>query len=288
MTIAVLIVFGLCLGSFANALVWRVHEQGASRGAKKKGILKRVQDDNVDRLSILRGRSMCTDCGHELAAKDLIPVFSWLSTGGKCRYCRRKISVQYPIVEIATALLFVASYLYWPYTLTTDNWQVVAFGLWLLILTGLMALLVYDLRWYLLPNRIVYPLTVLAGCMALIQVAVTPEPLSAVIDTALSVLVGGGIFYALFQVSGGKWIGGGDVKLGWVLGLIIGSWAGSLLMIFIAALLGTIVSIPLMVDKKLKRNSVIPFGPFLIIGAISVVLFGSEILDWYTQLVSVG
>lgn len=282
MTIAVLIVLGLCLGSFANALVWRVHQQ-AEESKKKKPSKKRLHE-----LSISKGRSMCPDCKHGLATKDLVPVLSWLSTGGKCRYCRRKISVQYPIIEIATAMLFLASYVFWPYQLTAYSWQVAAFGFWLLILTGLMALLVYDFRWYLLPNRIVYPLTVLAGCMALIQVAVAPEPLSAVIDTALSVLVGGGIFYALFQVSGGKWIGGGDVKLGWLLGLIIGSWAGSLLMIFIAALLGTLVSIPLMVDKKLKRDSVIPFGPFLIAGAIITVLFGSEILDWYTQLLSVG
>ncbi len=282
MLICFLIVLGLCLGSFANALIWRVHQQ-AEESKKKKPSKKRL-----DELSITKGRSMCPDCGHELSAKDLVPVLSWLSTKGKCRYCHKKISAQYPAVEIATAVLFVVSYVFWPYDLTTDGWQVIAFGLWLVILTGLMALLVYDLRWYLLPNRIVYPLTVLAGSMALIQVAMAPEPASAVIDTVLSVLVGGGIFYALFQLSGGKWIGGGDVKLGWLLGLVIGSWAGSLLMIFIAALLGSLVSIPLIMDKKLKRTSVIPFGPFLIAGAIITVLFGSEILDWYTQLLSVG
>lgn len=282
MIIAVLIVFGLCLGSFANALVWRVHQQ-AEESKKKKPSKKRLQE-----LSISKGRSMCPDCGHELSAKDLVPVLSWLSTKGKCRYCQKKISVQYPVVEVATAILFVASYVWWPYQLSADGWQLIAFGLWLAILTGLMALLIYDLRWYLLPNRIVYPLTVLAGCMALIQVSVAPEPASAVIDTALSVLVGGGIFYALFQLSGGKWIGGGDVKLGWLLGLVIASWAGSLLMIFIAALLGSLVSIPLILDKKLKRTSVIPFGPFLIAGAIIVVLFGADIIDWYTQLIDIG
>ena len=345
MIVAVLIILGLCLGSFANALVWRVHEQSLAKakddkqkkiknkqrsaGVKRKtdlstsvemtegtvemtrvdGVLKQVQDDGRgvqddgvvvqddgrglrddggDRLSILRGRSMCTDCGQELKARDLVPVLSWLSTGGKCRYCHKKVSAQYPIVEIATALLFVASYVFWPYELTAGSWQVVAFGLWLVILTGLMALLVYDLRWYLLPNRIVYPLTALAGLFAVIQVAVAVDPAGAVIDTALAVIVGGGIFYVLFQVSAGKWIGGGDVKLGWLLGLIIGSWAGSLLMIFIAALLGSLVSIPLMVDKKLKRNSIIPFGPFLIVGAIIVVLFGTQILDWYQQILNVS
>ena len=282
MIVVVLIVLGLCLGSFANALVWRVHEQ-AKESKKKKPNKNRLQE-----LSISRGRSMCTDCGHELFAKDLVPVLSWVSTKGKCRYCHKRVSSQYPIVELATASLFVASYVFWPYQLVADSGQLAVFALWLIILTGLMALLVYDLRWYLLPNRIVYPLMALAGCMALVEVSVAAEPTSAVVDTALSVLVGGGIFYALFQLSGGKWIGGGDVKLGWLLGLIIASWAGSLLMIFIAALFGSLVSIPLMMDKKLKRTSVIPFGPFLIAGAIIVVLFGTDLLDWYKNLLMIG
>src|SRR4051812_13278636 len=100
MIIAVLIVFGLCLGSFVNALVWRVHEQEAAKKPNKK-------------LSVLNGRSMCPHCEHELAAKDLIPVLSWLSLGGKCRYCHKPISKQYPLVELLTALLVVGSYIWW-------------------------------------------------------------------------------------------------------------------------------------------------------------------------------
>lgn len=273
MVIAVLIFFGLCLGSFVNALVWRVHEQ-AEEGKKKKPDQKRLED-----LSIVKGRSVCPDCGHQLQSKDLVPVLSWLSTGGKCRYCSKKISVQYPLVEVTTALVFIASYLWWPVEL--EGAQIAVFGLWLVLATGLMALLVYDLRWYLLPNRILYPLGGVAGLLAVIQVATAVSPIGAVLNTALAVIIGGGLFYVLFQVSGGKWIGGGDVKLGWLLGLILGTPGNALLMIFIAALLGTIFSLPLLVNQKLKRTSIIPFGPFLIIGTFTAMLFGERIIDWY-------
>jgi len=270
-----LFLIGLCLGSFANALVWRVHEQ--SKEAKKK----KPNQKRLSELSVMKGRSMCPDCGYALKAKDLLPVLSWLSTGGKCRYCSKKVSIQYPVVEIATGFAFVASYIWWPAEFGVRGSEFVVFGLWLLIVTGLMALLVYDLRWYLLPNRIMYPLTALAGLVAVIEVATAVEPLRAVIDTALAVIIGGGLFYVLFQVSKGKWIGGGDVKLGWLLGLVLATPGKALLMIFIAALLGTIVSLPLLMNQKLKRSSVIPFGPFLIIGAFIATLFGEQVIDWY-------
>lgn len=275
MIIIALFLFGLCLGSFVNALIWRVHEQ-AKEAEKKKPDQKRLR-----RLSVLKGRSVCPDCDRQLRAKDLVPVLSWLSTGGKCRYCGRKVSAQYPIVELVTALAFVASYWFWPQALAIGLWQLGIFALWLVIATGLMALLVYDLRWYLLPNRIIYPLAGIAGLLALIRVSTASEPLQAVVDTALAVVVGGGLFYVLFQVSGGKWIGGGDVKLGWLLGLVLGTPGQAALMIFIAALLGTLVSLPLVVRKKLERNSIIPFGPFLIVGAFVAMLFGQSIIDWY-------
>ena len=96
-------------------------------------------------------------------------------------------------------------------------------------------------------------------------------------------MVGGGLFYVLFQVSKGKWIGGGDVKLGWVLGLFLATPGRSFLMIFLAATLGSLVSLPLLAGKRLHKNSVLPFGPFLIIAAIIVQLFGHSILHWYQR-----
>jgi leader peptidase (prepilin peptidase) / N-methyltransferase len=275
MVIAALVVFGLCLGSFVNALVWRVRQQELE-GEKSKPSKKRLRE-----LSVAKGRSMCPHCGHNLAAKDLIPVLSWLSLRGKCRYCRKPISAEYPLVETATALIFVISYAWWPFTLQGVEWF--EFGLWLVLLAGLVALLVYDLHWFLLPNRIMYPLFAIAGARALIDVVSSTEPLQTLIGYVGAVLVGGGIFYVIYQLSQGKWIGGGDVKLGWLLGLVVGAPSLSILFIFLAAVLGTLVTLPLLGSKRLKRDSLIPFGPFLIAGAMISLLFGKSIVEWYTN-----
>ena len=98
-------------------------------------------------------------------------------------------------------------------------------------------------------------------------------------------VIGGGIFYLLFQISDGKWIGGGDIKLGGLLGLIVATPSRSLLFIFIAAVGGTIVSLPLLLSGRLKPTSTIPFGPFLIAGAIITFLFGGSVIHWYTHFV---
>jgi leader peptidase (prepilin peptidase)/N-methyltransferase len=273
MVMIALVLLGLCLGSFVNALVWRVHEQEAEKSKKSPSKSRLAQ------LSISKGRSICPKCGHVLGTRDLIPLFSWLSTGGKCRYCHKPVSVQYPLVEVLTALVFIASYIWWPRNL--EGSEVAVFCLWLLFLTGLMALFVYDLRWYTLPNRIIYPLTIVAGLIALLNVFNAMNSLSAIVNTCLAVAVGGGIFYLLFQLSGGQWIGGGDVKLGWALGLVAGTPGKAFLFIFMAAAIGSLISVPLLVSNKVNRSSVVPFGPLLIAGAFIAVLFGGDILHWY-------
>ena len=272
MIIAVLAVVGLCMGSFVNALVWRVHEQAEEWGKKKPN--KRY----LNSLSIRRGRSMCTHCHHVLAAKDLIPVVSWLRLRGKCRYCGKPIDDS-PVVEIVLGVLFVASYMWWPVALTGS--EVAVFVLWLILLVGLVALTIYDLRWMLLPNRLIYPLAAVAVVQAIIAVVTSVTPLNSLWNMVAGVAVGGGVFYLLFQLSRGKWIGGGDVRLGWLLGLIVATPGRSLLLIFVASLCGSLVSVPLLSSGRLKRTSTIPFGPFLILGAIVVVLFGMSIGDWY-------
>jgi prepilin signal peptidase PulO-like enzyme (type II secretory pathway) len=275
MIIVALIIFGLCFGSFVNALTWRIHEQ-AKENEKSK-----VNKKYLQQLSILHGRSFCPHCKHQLASKDLIPVFSWLSLKGKCRYCSHSIALQYPLVELSVAALFVVSYIFWPVDLHGP--EVAVFIAWLLILTGLIALVVYDLRWYLLPNRIIYPLGVIAVIQAGVIVSQASSPLSVFYNDLAAVVIGGGIFFAIYQISSGKWIGGGDVRLGLLLGLLAGTAEKSLALIFIASVLGCLVSIPLIALKHLKPSSTIPFGPFLIGASIIVVLFGTHIIHWYQQ-----
>lgn len=274
MEIVFLVLLGLCFGSFVNALVWRIHVQSKGRKSKKNA-----------KYSISKGRSMCVHCKHVLAAKDLIPIFSWVYLRGKCRYCGKQISWQYPTVEAVTALLFVISNLFWPYEITGIG--VVSFAAWLMILVGLVALLIYDIKWMLLPNRIIFFLYWLAGVYVAARV-VESGTLSSVSDYAMGVVIGGGIFYLLFQISSGRWIGGGDVKLGFLLGALAGSGYFALLLLFIASVLGSLYSLPLLVAKKANKSSRIPFGPFLIISAIVVVLFGNSLTDMYVDYILGG
>lgn len=270
----IVLVVGVCLGSFINALVWRVYQQALPA--------KRRVASKAD-LSITKGRSICTNCQHQLAWYDLIPVASWLTLGGKCRYCHKKIGWQYPLIELLTAALFGLSYLYWPMQLGSTL-SYLQFVLWLLALVLMVALAVYDLRWQLLPNRLVLPLTVVAFVAAGLQlVASSASVASQLLSLVMAVVCLPGLFYLLFQLSKGKWIGGGDVKVAVSLALLVASPTRALLVLFVASLLGTLASLPGLASKKLKQSSRIPFGPYLIVGTIVVVLFGVELVAWYER-----
>ena len=267
LVIIVLGFLGLCFGSFTNALVWRVY-------LREKGQKSRE-------LSILNGRSMCPDCRHELAAKDLMPVFSWLALHGRCRYCGKPISWQYPAVELTGAAVFVISYLLWPVTLAGAG-QWILFVSWLAAAIGLLALAVYDIRWMVLPNHILYPalLAALGGRLAYIffytdNIAHNLELL------ALSLIVASGVFLLLFIVSQGKWIGFGDVRLGLVTGTLLATPSKSFLMIFLSSILGTAFVLPALLAGKKTATSRMPYGPFLIASTFIVLLFGDSIINWY-------
>lgn len=277
MIILALVIIGLCLGSFVNALVYRLHWQENKKSAKK-----------TDRqlYSIRNGRSMCPNCKHKLSPADLIPVFSWISLGGRCRYCHKPISWQYPLVELLSAFLFVFSYIYWPYDLSSAR-NIAAFILWLVFLTGFLSLIVYDIKYLTLPNKIVFPLAALALIWVIVVSAINTD-IGLAKDALIGMFIGGGLFYILFQLSGGAWIGGGDVKLGFLLGFLLGGPWPAILLLFIASALGTLYSVPMLLTKKIGPKSRIPFGPFLILAAIIVQLFGSSIVDWYTNLAGTG
>lgn len=263
---------GLAFGSFVNALVWRLHQQmGPQRPSKAA----------QRQLSILKGHSMCPHCRHRLAARDLVPVFSWLWLKGRCRYCHKPISWQYPLVEAVTAILFGVSYLCWP-----DPWSgltVFQFGCWLILLTGFVALAVYDTTWMLLPNRIIYPLLLVA--MLLVGVsAAAQKDWGVLLGALLGVLCLGGLFGLIYAVSRGKWIGFGDVRLGVVLGLVVGGALPALLVLFVASLLGTLYAVPLLLAGHSRLSRRVPFGPFLLAATVLVVLFGDGLISWYSNL----
>lgn len=277
-----LIVVGLALGSFVNALVWRIHEQEAITDKKRPS---QTDTARLQRLSITKGRSMCLSCGHELAAKDLIPVISWLWLRGTCRYCGARIP-DTPAAELAVPALLLISYIWWPWQLISlSGWLV--FGLWAVCVVGFVALALYDLRWYLLPNRIVFPLIGVAlAFRVLLGLGADSDHLAVWLSGLWGALLLAGLFYLLFVISHEQWIGGGDVKLAVVLGLLAGGPLAVFLLLFLASTTGTLAAAPLVLQGKPLRHLKIPFGPFLILATIMTVLFGSPILDWYTGLLA--
>ena len=148
-----------------------------------------------------------------------------------------------------------------------------------------LALGVYDLKWMLLPNRLMYPLFVVSAAFLLFYAFTSPGswPGDLIVGGLLGSLGFGGFFYSMYMVSRGKWIGGGDVRLGFALGLVLG-WQQSLLALTLAAYLGSFVILVLVIIKKYRRNMKLPFGPFLLIAAYTSFLWGPTVIDWYKTL----
>jgi prepilin signal peptidase PulO-like enzyme (type II secretory pathway) len=259
MVILVLLVFGLIWGSFVNAFVWRLHEG----------------------KDWLRGRSECTHCHHKLATADLIPVISWVLLSGKCRYCHKRIDDS-PIVEVSVPILFVISYLLWPLQLSGAG--LFQFILWLAFIVGFIILTVYDIRWYLLPDKVVFPFTGLAILQVLSLLVFYHSSWHTALSAVVGALIIAGSFYLMFQISKGSWIGGGDVKLGVLLGLLAGGPLQALLLLFVASMSGTIFAIPMLVSGRAKAKTMVPFGPFLLLAMVIVQLFGTSIINWYTHI----
>lgn len=252
-----LALLGLCAGSFAYAMTLRM----------------------MDGRDWVNGRSECDLCHKALKWYDLIPLFSWISTGGKCRYCKKHIGYSYPIVELMVGLVFSLSYIFWPYG---SGMGVLMFVLWLVMLTFMASLVIFDLKWYLLPDRIVFMLVGLAGASKLFQ-AFYYQDFDRLLPVATGALVGWGVFYFLWTISKGRYIGGGDVKYGLFFGILLASPFKSLLVISIGSLIGCLLVLPFIIAKKTKMTSQVPFGPSLIVATVIVYLFGDKIVNFLTS-----
>ncbi|NCU30252.1 prepilin peptidase [Candidatus Saccharibacteria bacterium] len=263
--IIIYIIVGLCIGSFAGAVAWRLHE----------------------RKDFVSDRSECEHCHHKLSVLDLIPVFSWVFLAGRCRYCKKPIGMSALAVELFGAVAFVASYLAWPFGF--DNWLPIGlFVLWLVAVVFMAILFVYDLRWKLLPDRVTFPLIILGGLFFVGKQILLGTPLASwPLELILGLLPVAGLYMALYVVSHGKWVGLGDVKFGILIGLVL-SWQSGLVALFLANLIGSAYILPQLALGNMKRSTKVPFGPFLIIATVIAFLWGREVIDWYTRLLSVG
>lgn len=252
---------GAIFGSFAGAMAWRLKES------------KKTVND----------RSECEKCHHKLGVADLLPVLSWLMLRGRCRYCRKPIGRLSLVIELLTGLAFLLSFLFWPYGFGALL-PFVVFGLWLICLVILSVLFVYDWRWGLLPNKLIYPLIFVSlaffvGKMLLDQVAVASWPL----EILLGLLPITGVYGVLYLVSKGDWVGDGDVRLGVAIGLLLG-WQGAWLVLILSNLLGFLYVLPGLMSHKLSPRSRVPFGPFLIVATCITMFFGDNLVDYYMAL----
>ncbi|MEI7424796.1 MAG: prepilin peptidase [Candidatus Staskawiczbacteria bacterium] len=247
---------GLCIGSFLNCLIYRLEEE-----------------------KTLEGRSFCPHCKHTLSWKDLFPVFSFVFLLGKCRYCKKSISWQYPLVEIATALLFLAIFVAnSQYTINNAINIIYLFY----IFSVLIVIFVYDLKHYLIPDKVLFP----AILVTFISIFLPTCNIQHVVFSFLAVLVGSGFFLLIFLLSKGQAMGFGDVKLAILMGLLLG-FPNILVALFLAFFFGAIIGLILLFLRKKGLKSEIPFGPFLIAGTFIAIFFGNQIIQWYLNFLRI-
>jgi len=237
-------IFGLCVGSFLNVVINRL-ETGES---------------------FVRGRSRCPKCQTTLAWFDLIPLASFFFLRGKCRRCDQKISWQYPLVELTAGLLFV--YLAY-YFSNLDLFY------YLVIVSFLIVIFVYDLKHYLIPDSVVYPAILISLAFVLIK---SPSFWPIVYS-----LFGAAFFGLIVLISREKWMGAGDIKLAILMGLILG-WPNILVALMLAFISGAIVGIFLIISKKKRIKSEVPFAPFLCLTTLITLIYGSQIINWYSHI----
>lgn len=277
MILVFIVVIGVCLGSFVNAFVWRYYETRRLKGIKQE-IHNKTQQ--LEDLSISKGRSMCPHCRHTLSAKDLVPIFSWLYLRGKCRYCKAPID-DTPAPEIIGGIVFGLSFIFWPFALSA--YGLALFVVWLISLTIMLILGVYDARWKILPTPIVYTLAVIAAVFAVLRWFELDIAFSVVRDTLLSLIILWGFLRVIYFVSP-KMIGFGDVRLAIALGLFAGSPLGAMIVLFMASLAGLLWASPGIIRGRASLKSQLPFGPSLLIGCMVAVLWQESLVEWLDRL----
>lgn len=265
-TAIIIAVLGACVGSFLSVVIHRLE-------TKQKGIFF--------------GKSMCPHCKKRLKWGHLIPVLSFLFLRGKCAYCGKKISRHYVMIELLTAFLFTVIFLKWNFIVAAQStvnpeffsysidWHTFATCLFYLVETALMVgIFFYDLRYKIIPDTLSIPAILIALAFALI----TKNPELTSLGIALAVII---IFFGgQIAISKGKWLGGGDLRLGALLAILLGAKILAVSLI-ISYFIGASVSIALLLSKKATRKTAVPFGPFLITGGLVSLFFGEQILNLY-------
>jgi len=259
LSFVIIFILGLIVGSGLNALIYRLEISNLKSFFKK--------------------RSVCPHCKHSLAWYDLVPLVSFVLLAGRCRYCKKKISWQYPLVELSTALLFASLWLNNPFI---GNWKLeignlITFLVPYFFVSVLIVIFVIDFKHQLILDKITYP------AIGIIFLANFFRPGVIWRQALLSAVIAGLAFASIISITRGKGMGWGDVKLAFLLGLYF-SFPLILVAIFLGFIFGGIVGAVLLLLKKKTLKSKIAFGPFLVLGAIITIFFGQQILFFYFSL----
>lgn len=279
----VLFVFGLIIGSFLNVVIFRYKPEGS-----------------VFSFVPLLGRSHCRSCGKTLSWYELVPLFSFLIQLGRCRSCKKKLSIQYPLIEFLTGLIFLTPvYFYNPLAI---NYSVSIGILWVVAFIAFLVLAAIDYYWMIIPDE----LNLLIIALGLMRAGI--EKSNSVFgsfsgsfigsfsdlfgirsDVWLNHLAGGviGLVFigAIILLTRGRGMGLGDLKLAGALGILFG-WPDIAFLMAFGFILGSVYGVyVLSAGKKAMKDSV-PFGPFLILGAVTLIFFGERILAVYFSFLS--
>jgi prepilin signal peptidase PulO-like enzyme (type II secretory pathway) len=266
---------GLIFGSFLSVVFSRLE---TIRPHSRRGRSAKAGRD------ILLGRSRCDHCHRTIAWYDNIPLVSFLWLKGRCRHCHKRIHPHHPVLELSSGLFLLAAFL--AYGLT---WQFAVGSLFGLVLLLIFA---YDLRHQIIPNAVVVPAIGLALVVLVYQFILFRD--GSVTQLTLwspdpeSYLLAGGLvglfFLGLSVVSKGSWVGGGDIKLGALIGLLLG-WPYALVAVILAYVVGSLYAAVLLLSRKASMKSLVPFGPMLVSGYLVAVFYGDVIVRWYERLV---
>ena len=265
-------VFGLLIGSFLNVVIYRLPKMLERQWlAEYADITGSPAPEAGAPFNLLVPRSHCTKCGHQIRWYENIPIFSWLALRGRCSGCAAPISVRYPLVELATGLLF--AWCGWKWGLT---WAAAA---WCFFSAMLVSMTMIDWDTTLLPDDLTIPL--LWGGLIVAALGLTTVPLPDALWGAVAGYLSLWLVYWGFKLLTGKeGMGYGDFKLFAALGAWFG-WQALIPIILIASVVGAIIGIVMKFNNKLREGGAVPFGPFLSLAGLVAMMFGAQLLKLF-------
>jgi len=246
----IIFIIGLVIGSFSNVCIYRIPRNE----------------------SIVRPGSHCPQCSKPISFYDNIPVISYILLKGKCRYCGQPILLQYPIVELATGLFYLALYLFYGFQPITI--------VYMILCTLLIIISFIDLKERIIPDVLSLPFIFIGFILSFFLKTLSP------IDSLLGILAGGGSLL-IIAIAGTylfkkEAMGGGDIKLAAMIGAFLG-WQLTLLALFLGFFLGSIIGVIVLIINK-GKSDIIPFGPFIALGAMLSIFWGQAIIYWYLMI----